>query len=55
MDEVEYSELDYWIWECPKCGHWNETQDDPSYQETVFCEGGSGRNTCGEEYIPVPG
>jgi hypothetical protein len=49
MKEVEYNELDYWGWECPECGHWNETQDDPGYQETVMCE------ECPGEFIPVPG
>ena len=55
MDEVEYSEIQRWGWDCPKCGHWNETENDPADQKTVFCEGGSGRTTCGEEYTPVPG
>lgn len=55
MEEVEYNELDYWGWECPKCGHWNETQDDPGYQETVFCEGEINGNPCNGEFVPVLG
>ena len=51
MDEVEYHKMTMWEWECPKCGFHNETEDDPSYQETVFCENGS----CNGEYVPVPG
>ena len=47
MEEVEYQELDYWGWECPKCEHWIETQDDPADQDTVFCD------ACGEEFEPV--
>jgi hypothetical protein len=51
MKEAEYHEIEYWGWECPdpKCGHWNETQDDPSYNETVMCE------KCCEDFLPVPG
>ena len=48
MEEIKYYELDYWGWECPKCKVWNETQEDPSEAETVFCEG------CGCEFIPIP-
>ena len=51
MEEVEVHELQMWGWECPKCGHWNETEEDPSYQETVFCDG----DGCNEEFIPVEG
>ena len=51
LEQVEYNELDYWGWECPdkECGHWNETQDDPAYQDSVTCDG------CGKEYEPVAG
>jgi peptide subunit release factor 1 (eRF1) len=48
MEEVEYHDLDRWGWECPKCSHWNETEEDPSYTATVSCE------SCGKEYAPVP-
>jgi peptide subunit release factor 1 (eRF1) len=49
MEQVEYNELDYWRGECPKCQGWNETQDDPGYQDSVICD------DCGSEYEPVPG
>jgi len=51
MDEVKYEEIDRWGWECPKCGNWNETEDDPSYQDTVFCDG----KNCDGGFIPVQG
>ncbi len=51
MEEVEYYELDRWGWECPKCGNFNETEEDPSYADTVVCEG----DDCGEEFKPVLG
>ncbi|MCK5609197.1 hypothetical protein KAR91_45405 [Candidatus Pacearchaeota archaeon] len=46
MEKVEIGPLDRWGWECPKCTMWNETEDDPSYQDTVCCE------DCGAEYEP---
>ena len=46
MKTVEVEPLDYWGWECPDCEHWNETQDNPDYEETVFCDG------CGKEFEP---
>lgn len=38
MNQVELSKLDVWGWECPECKEWNETNDDPAYQEEVYCE-----------------
>jgi len=47
MKEAKYSELEYWGWECPDCQNWNETQDDPSYDESIFCD------KCGHEFEPI--
>ena len=49
MDVVEYQEMDRWGWECPLCGNWNETDDDPHYDDTVFCEG----KGCIGEFVPI--
>jgi hypothetical protein len=49
MKKVEFNELEYWGWECPECKEWNETQDDPNYQEQVDC------GNCGESFEPVSG
>jgi len=51
MKEVEYHNLDRWGWQCPVCQHWNEEEDDPEYQETVFCQDPK----CKGEFLPVPG
>lgn len=34
----EITEETRYVWECPKCGYYNETPDDPNYEESVFCE-----------------
>jgi peptide subunit release factor 1 (eRF1) len=49
MKEAEYHELDRWGWDCPDCDHWQETEEDPAYEETLICE------SCDGEFIPVPG
>ena len=50
MEEVEYYEIERWGWECPKCGCWNEEDDDPAYKSEIECNSG-----CGEKFIPVSG
>ena len=30
--------LDRWGWNCPKCGAWNELEDDPNCQDEVACD-----------------
>jgi peptide subunit release factor 1 (eRF1) len=47
MEQVKMEELTRWGWECPNCDHWNETEEDPDYQEFVKCE------TCNLEFEPV--
>ena len=49
MKEVEYWESDCWGWDCPGCQRWNETQEEPAYQDYVECDG------CGERFLPVQG
>jgi hypothetical protein len=46
MKTVEVNPVDRWGWECPKCKDWNETEDDPNYQDTIYCE------QCGGEFEP---
>jgi rRNA maturation endonuclease Nob1 len=36
-EEVRY------VWECPKCSHFNEGCDDPDYMDEIMCE------ECGED------
>jgi len=43
MKKVNYYRLERWGWECP-CGQFNETEEDPSYEESLICE------DCGEEF-----
>jgi hypothetical protein len=38
METVEVNKLDYWGWTCPECKEWNETQEDPDYEDEVWCE-----------------
>ncbi len=39
INKNDIHELDRWGFDCPLCKHWNETEEDPDYQESVFCEG----------------
>lgn len=45
MKTVKVEELQMWGFECPDCGHWNETGEDPTYYETITCD------ECGKEFI----
>ena len=38
ISKHDINELDYWGWECSECQHWNETQDNPDYEDSVCCE-----------------
>jgi uncharacterized CHY-type Zn-finger protein len=38
METVKYHILERWGWECPKCGHWNEEDENPEYTDTLMCE-----------------
>ena len=49
MDEVEYRKLDRWVWECPKCGDFNEEDHNPGPRIHVKCHG------CGALFYPVKG
>ncbi len=46
MEKVDIEPLDYWGWECLQCDNWNETQDNPEYQESVICD------KCGKKFEP---
>ncbi len=47
-EEITYFEIPGWGWDCP-CGWWNESEEDPAYEELVYCE------DCGKGFKPVPG
>jgi uncharacterized protein YbaR (Trm112 family) len=34
----DISEETRYVWECPKCQHFNESCDDPNYEESMWCE-----------------
>lgn len=46
LEKVEVWSVDRWGFECPECGDWNEFDEDPSYQDEVYCEG------CGKSFEP---
>lgn len=48
MEEVKYHVLEMWGWDCPECGYWNETGDDPIHANTLRCD------VCDGEFVPVP-
>ena len=48
MEKVEFFEVTSWAWECP-CGQLNEEENDPGYEETIFCQ----NLECEKEFIPV--
>ena len=35
-ETIKYYAIESWGWECP-CGHWNEEDEDPGYQESLIC------------------
>ena len=35
---VKVYRLEMWGWECPYCGHYNETCDDPNYLDSLVCD-----------------
>lgn len=42
-EKIKYYQLYRWGWDC-HCGEFNETMDDPSYEESLICE------ECGKEF-----
>lgn len=46
MEIAKYNEITRWGWDCPNCGHWNEEDDDPGYQDVIICE------ECGNKFEP---
>lgn len=48
MKEIKFYEQPVYVWECPKCGHFNEDTEDPEYMDTVVCD------ECHNEFKPIP-
>lgn len=44
MKRSEIGEEIRYVWDCPKCGHFNEQDGDPDDYGCVICEG------CGEGF-----
>ncbi len=38
MKRSEIGEETRYVWECPKCGEFNEECEDPVYEESYMCE-----------------
>ncbi len=38
LNKSDISEEIRYVWECPKCQHFNEGTDDPDYEEMFHCE-----------------
>lgn len=47
LKEAKYHTVEGWAWECPECGYYNETNDDPGYYPSVICE------QCNGKFEPV--
>lgn len=48
MEKVNWHRVERYGWECP-CGQFNEMDEDPTSQESVFCEDCNQEFEVGEE------
>ena len=45
MKIIELHPIDRWGWECPKCGDWNEIEENPGHTDAdIYCDG------CGADF-----